>query len=153
MKSRLRSTILIGCLALGYSCNNPASETAFGAPVDEKIALTALEARQQLSTQPEVQTTLRGKVNEVCQAEGCWFNLDQGDGTSLLVRMQEHSFSVPKDLSGKNVIVAGRLHYDTTDVATLREYAKDEGKTEAEIIAINQPSIELVLEASGVRIQ
>ena len=132
-----------------FFLQNANQPTSYGGPVDEKVAVPAAEAKNLLTDKPEATATLAGKVNEVCQAEGCWFNLDQGSGVALLVRMPEHSFTVPKDLSGKQVVVAGRLHYDTTDVATLREYAKEDGKSEEEINAINEPFVELVLEASG----
>lgn len=153
MKSRITLLLIATVLTLSFSCKNANQPTSFGGPVDEKVAVPAAEAKNLLTDKPEATATLAGKVNEVCQAEGCWFNLDQGSGVALLVRMPEHSFTVPKDLSGKQVVVAGRLHYDTTDVATLREYAKEDGKSEEEINAINEPSVELVLEASGVKIQ
>jgi hypothetical protein len=153
MRIRFLLLLLSGLLAVNYSCKNAAPETTFGGPVDDQKVMPVAEAKGLLQSSPEVETTLKGKVKEVCQAEGCWFNLDQGDGSALLVRMPEHAFTVPKDLSGKTVMVAGRLHYDTTDVATLRDYARDAGKSQAEIDAITEPSVELVLEASGVEIR
>ena len=41
------------------------------------------------------------------------------------------------------MVVAGRLHYDTTDVATCGSMPED-GRSEEEINAINEPSVELV---------
>ena len=68
----------------------------------------------------------------------------------LLVRTREHSFKVPKDIAGRMVYVSGTVHWDTTDVETLRDYAKDEGKPDSIVATINEPEIIPVVEADGI---
>src|SRR5689334_12126499 len=35
---------------------------------------------------------LKGKVVEVCMAEGCWIRLQKKDGSSMMVRAKDHAF-------------------------------------------------------------
>ena len=51
---------------------------------------------------------LEGTILEVCQAEGCWLTLGEGD-SRITVNMERHSFFVPKDSSGRHVIVEGKI--------------------------------------------
>jgi hypothetical protein len=59
---------------------------------------------------------------------------------------------MPKDLSGKQVVVDGYAFIETTSVDILRHYAEDAGKSKAEIEAIKEPLRELSFEAAGVMI-
>ena len=99
-----------------------------------------------------VATTLRGQVNEVCQAKGCWMTIAAGDGQEMMVKFKDYGFFVPKDISGREVIMDGIAYYQVTPVDELRHYAEDAGKSEEEILAINTPERELRFLASGVRL-
>ena len=57
---------------------------------------------------------------------------------------------MPKDLSGKKVVIDGYAYVDETSVDMLRHYAEDAGKSEEEIKAITEPKKEVSFEASGV---
>ena len=61
-------------------------------------------------------------------------------------------FFVPKDVSGEKVVLQGKAFRQVTDVAALRHYAEDAGKTRAEIEAITEPKEELIFIAEGVEI-
>jgi hypothetical protein len=95
---------------------------------------------------------VKGTVKEVCKREGCWLRLDDGSGNDILVKMKDHEFTVPKDIDGKTVYVMGTAFKTTTSVKTLKHYAEDAGKSQAEIDAITQPKTEIKLEATGVKI-
>ena len=57
------------------------------------------------------------------------------------------------DCNGKTAIFEGKAYHDTTSVEMLREYAKDDGKSKAEIEKITEPEINLSFEATGVIIK
>jgi hypothetical protein len=106
-----------------------------------------------MGTEASKEVKVSGQIKQVCQSEGCWFKYDQGNGEALLVRMKDHSFSIPKDLAGKTALVEGLAHYDTTSVEKLRDYAKDEGQSDEEVAAIVNPEVKLIIEAKGVVIR
>ena len=50
---------------------------------------------------------VKGKVAEVCKAEGCWIRLEKADGTNMMVRVKNHAFLMPENIVGKTVLVEG----------------------------------------------
>lgn len=132
------------------SCQHAANSNKFGAEIDTTNAVEASSVASALGNEPQKELKVVGKIAQVCQAEGCWFKYDLGQSEPMLVRMKDHSFTIPKDLQGKTAIVEGIAHYDTTSVEKLRDYAKDEGQSDAEVAAIVNPEVKLVIEAKGV---
>lgn len=57
----------------------------------------------------EKEGKVSGTITQVCQGEGCWFNLDLGEDKFVHIYTKESSFSLPKDASGKNAIAEGKL--------------------------------------------
>lgn len=97
------------------------------------------------------QVQVKGKVREVCQKKGCWMTI-YSDNTSqeMMVKFKDYGFFVPKDISGKTVIMEGNAYKETTSVDELRHYAEDAGKSDEEIAKITEPKVELKFLASGV---
>ncbi len=93
---------------------------------------------------------LAGTVDAVCQAKGCWMNIDLENGKTMKVTFKDYGFFVPKDLAGKQVVIEGKALKQTTSVEEQRHYAQDAGKSEEEIATINEPKEEVVFEAVGV---
>ncbi len=93
-----------------------------------------------------------GKVMEVCQKKGCWMTIvsDQPGQPEMRVTFKDYAFFMPKDLSGKQVVVDGYAYVETTPVDVLRHYAEDAGKPKEEIAAITTPKREISFEAFGV---
>jgi hypothetical protein len=92
-----------------------------------------------------------GNVEAVCKAKGCWMNIASQKGEpSMFVKFKDYAFFMPKDLAGKKVIMQGYAFKEVTDVATLRHFAEDEGKSKEEIAKINAPKEEYKFMASGV---
>ncbi len=75
------------------------------------------------------------------------------DTESMRVTFKDYGFFVPKDASGRTVVIDGYAFNDTTTVAELKEYAKDDGASKEEIEKITEPQAELVFVARGVIIQ
>lgn len=111
--------------------------------------LTAYSETQLTDT---LQTTLRGEVNEVCQAKGCWMTIAAGNGEEMMVKFKDYGFFMPKDINGREVVMHGMAYYQITPVDELRHYAEDAGKSEEEIAQINEPKRELRFLADGVKL-
>nr|WP_321227643.1 DUF4920 domain-containing protein [uncultured Psychroserpens sp.] len=90
------------------------------------------------------------KVDEVCQAKGCWMKLDLPDGEQVMVKFKDYGFFMPKDISGKEVIINGKAYVNEVPVDEQRHYAEDGGATPEEIAKITEPKKTLSFEADGV---
>ena len=117
---------------------------------EQYISVDALEA--QLSEQDSVMTQVKGKVLEVCQAKGCWMTIAISEQEHMRVSFKDYGFFVPKDLSGKTVVMKGKAKVSTTDVATLKHLAADAGKSEEEINQIMEEEESLQFRAEGVTV-
>lgn len=89
------------------------------------------------------------KVNEVCQAKGCWMKLDMGFD-EIKVTFKDYGFFMPKNIAGEEVIVEGVAFIKDMSVEEQRHYAEDAGKSEEEIAQITEPKRTYSFEARGV---
>ena len=140
------------------SCQSPqANQDAewayFGDSITVDGAVDVSELPERMKGQTMAELKLSGTIEEGCQKKGCWMKLDMGNGKTLRVGFKDYAFFVPLESAGAKVIMQGVATYDTTSVEALRHYAEDGGKTPDEIAAITEPEIELVFEASGVRLK
>jgi hypothetical protein len=118
------------------------------------ISVSELSAKASRADDKEVHNVaVYAKIDEVCQAEGCWMRVEKGDGTTMLVKFKDHDFVIPKNLAGKNAVFYGRAYQGEVSVKMLRHYAEDAGKSKDEIEKITEPSNELAFEATGVIIK
>ena len=122
----------------------------YGEPVDEKKAISMQQLNAAMKGKTTMDATVSGKVAVVCKAEGCWMKIDQGNGETMMVRMKDHKFFLPKDIDGKAVVFTGTALVKTTTVDMLKHYAEDEGKSKEYIEAIKADKTELAFEATGV---
>jgi len=159
-------SVLPAALLLLAACQQqPKTETATTPPAVEVPAVTGktygaaitAEGAQPLSalgtalgTQDSAQVKLVGKADAVCQAKGCWLTMKTPEGQEMRVRFKDYAFFVPKDISGKTVVINGWAHRETVPVSDLQHYAKDAGKSDKEVAAITQPQQQLNFEADGV---
>lgn len=98
-----------------------------------------------------IETKVKGTVQSVCQTKGCWVKLSQEDGgKSVFVKFKDYGFFMPKDLSGRQVVMQGRAYISVTPVNELRHYAEDAGKSKEEIEKITQPEKDYKFTATGV---
>jgi hypothetical protein len=126
----------------------------FGAVITKDNAISYDEVMGKMSASDSLNMKVTGKVQEVCQKKGCWMTLvsDQPGQPEMRVTFKDYAFFMPKDLSGKRVVVDGYAYVETTPVDVLRHYAEDAGKSKEEIAAITEPKREVSFEASGVLI-
>ncbi|WP_142783451.1 DUF4920 domain-containing protein [Changchengzhania lutea] len=100
-----------------------------------------------------INSKIRAKVKEVCQAKGCWMTLDLEEGDEVMVKFKDYGFFVPKDIAGKDIIINGKAYVKEVSVDEQRHYAEDAGKGSEEIAAITLPKKTYSFEADGVLIK
>src|SRR6476619_4889585 len=95
---------------------------------------------------------LKGKVVEVCMAEGCWIRLQKKDGSSMMVRSKDHAFLMPENIVGKTVLVEGSASVKEVSEAMRKHYAEDAGKSKSEIEKIKGAEKDVQFSAKGVKV-
>ena len=70
----------------------------------------------------------------------------------FMVKFKDYGFFMPKDISGETVVLQGKAFRQITDVETLKHFAMDAGKSQAEIDAITEPEEEYIFLADGVEL-
>jgi len=126
---------------------------SFGAGITSSDYIDFDALIDQLGKNDTVNTTIRATVSEVCQAKGCWMTLSSstvGSTTEVMVRFKDYGFFVPKDISGRSVVVQGQAYKTIVPVDELRHYAEDAGKSKEEIAKITEPEESFAFLASGV---
>jgi len=95
---------------------------------------------------------IQGKVVEVCQAMGCWAKVQKDDGSTIMIKVKDHEFAMPKDIVGRTIVVEGKAELKETSVAMLKHYAEDAGKSKEEVEKIKEPKKELIMMIKGVKV-
>lgn len=157
MKTTLNLLLIIS-VSLIFACKQapePIIEDGiqfFGEKIEAKNFISFDDFVSQVNQKEEVNVKLKAKVESVCQAKGCWMNLisDKQSDNEVFVKFKDYGFFMPKDISGRYVVVEGKGYKEVTSVDELRHYAEDEGLSKDEIEAITEPKEELKFMASGV---
>lgn len=144
----LAITVMFACQTQGKVTKGSDLGQTFGANFNPSSIVTFTELGDKVNAPDSLQVTVKGVVNEVCQAKGCWMTIQGDDG--MMVRFKDYGFFMPKDISGREVIMNGKAYYRTTPVSELQHYAEDAGKSKEEIAAITEPRYELSFLADGV---
>ena len=134
-------------LMLVVACNNSAEKKeviqlgkAYGpAKVDTAQAISVQEMLQAYKGKTQdTEFTIIAPIEEVCQAAGCWINVDKGNGESFMVRFKDH-FTIPVDTKiGSKAYLHGVAYMDTVSVEMLRHFAEDAGKSKKKSNATRQ---------------
>ncbi|GAB4135254.1 MAG: hypothetical protein OHK0045_01630 [Raineya sp.] len=125
----------------------------YGEKINESGAIAVSQLPSLMKDKEKLEAKLTGKIEEVCQKKGCWMQLDLGNGQKMRVKFKDYAFFVPKNAGGKTVVMEGIATKEVIDVATLRHYAEDAGKSKKEIEKITQAKEEISFEAKGVIIK
>lgn len=130
--------------------------SSFGASFTEIDVVSMnkmLDKYERLEVRDSISVQFKGKVKEVCQAKGCWMTLQLNDGNEAMVRFKDYGFFMPKDISGKEVVVNGLAFVQEMSVEDQKHFAKDGGATQKEIAKISEPKRTFGFEASGVHLK
>ena len=121
----------------------------FGKKTTADGAIAANDLSASIKGAESVPVKVKGKVKEVCKAEGCWLKMETANG-DVMIRMKDHSFFVPLAMNGKIIVVDGTASVKETSVDMLKHYAEDAGKSAVEIAAIKEPKKEITMQAKGI---
>ena len=166
MNTLLRLLVFLSLAVLLSACSGsrtttaspplPPVEASFGQAFDTEKFHSVASMMKTYSTDEisdTIRVAIRGEVNEVCQAKGCWMTIAGGEqADEMMVKFKDYGFFVPKDISGREVGMFGRAYYQITPVDELRHYAEDAGKNDDEIAQITEPKRELRFLAEGVKL-
>jgi hypothetical protein len=143
----MKALILFFALA---AANAAYGQTTFGGSTTPEGAIPAGLLAAKMKGLDTLEAKIIGTVTGVCQKKGCWMQVDIGEGKAMRVKFKDYAFFVPKNLSGKTVVLDGHAYTASTSVAHLRHYAQDAGKSRAEIEKITEPQVDVVFEARAV---
>ena len=141
-------------LLLFFTLQSAKAQTgSYGEELTDAKAVKATNLEKTMADKQAMKMKLKGEIAEVCQEKGCWMTVATGDGQTIRVTFKDYGFFVPKDAAGKKTVIEGEAKMETVDVATLKHYAEDAGKSKEEIAAITKPETKLTFVASGVEIE
>lgn len=158
---------LLFLLAIGFTTLGFAQETEskgpppgkalvgenYGATVNTGSSISTKKLQKKLKNTKKVDNVaVKGKVKEVCKAEGCWLTLETENGERFFVKNKDHAFLVPLALEGKNVVITGSAENKTISVDEQKHYAEDAKKSQAEIDAITKDKDEVRFLATGIKV-
>lgn len=133
--------------------NQEVAYASFGMEINDADALSAArmaEHYNNMKAGDTVNSKVRVKVNEVCQAKGCWMQVDLENGEQVMVKFKDYGFFMPKNIAGKEVVLNGKAFVEEVSVDEQRHYAEDAGQTPEEIAKITEPKKTLSFLADGV---
>lgn len=142
-------------LASNFSDQEP-KYASFGKKISPEKALgpdAMLKKYEGLKKGDTVVIKFKSKVASVCKKKGCWMKMDLAKGKESFVRFKDYEFFVPLNSDNATAIVNGKAYIDIVSVEELKHYAKDGGKSQAEIDKITQPKTTYAFLADGVLMQ
>lgn len=137
----------------GKTENAGQSSGKFGNEFAADNAIPAGEIAGIFTVADSARVTISGIIAASCKHSGCWMDLDMGNGETIHVTFRDESFTIPLDAAGKNAVALGIAIREMIPVETLQNYAREEGKSEAEVAAITVPVYAYEFIASGVLIE
>ncbi len=141
---------------IALACSVPASAQevhSYGAKITPDGAMKTADFAKAMSTTDSMAVKLECEIITSCTKKGCWMTVQMPEGKQMMVRFKDYGFFVPtKGLEGKRAVLQGHATKEEVDVATLRHYAEDAGKSKEEIEKITKPEHNLMFLADGVLI-
>jgi hypothetical protein len=123
----------------------------YGAKINNENIISVDDMLSQLDAQDSIYVKVEGEITATCAMKGCWMNLVLPSGEELRVTFKDYAFFVPTEgMEGNSAVIEGKVKRSKTDLATLKHYAEDAGKSVEEIAAITEDKDELAFEATGV---
>ncbi len=138
------------------SVTNLAEYTIFGERFEDSKILSNKEMLKKYKAMKKgdsLSVKFKSNIKEVCKKKGCWMQMDLTSGKQAFVRFLDYGFFVPLNADNSEAVVNGVAYIDIVTVDELKHYAKDGGKSQAEINKIKKPEITYAFRASGVLIK
>ncbi len=157
--------LFVSTMALTLACNTAAHELSaqegsddakiksYGEAIKADGAISTEQLMKEMGEKEEFATKFEGEIITSCAMKGCWMDVKLPNDEVMKVRFKDYGFFVPtKGLEGKRAVLQGTATRETIDVATLRHYAEDAGKSKEEVEQITEPENSLMFLADGVLI-
>lgn len=118
----LMPTLLLALVAGSVHAGDVVS---YGKPLPAGPSMALSAAIADFDARANKPGRFKGRIAEVCQAEGCWMMLED-EGRVARVKFGDHAFLIPKDSSGRAEVhgVLSRKHLTPEQVAHFREEGK-----------------------------
>jgi len=110
------------------ACSSRSNYDGFGEPISAEQSMEIEQFLTKVSSESK-SFKVRGVIQEVCQMKGCWMTLQNENGVNIRVTFKDYGFFVPKDISGKEVIIEGEASREILEEDLAKHYADDSGKT------------------------
>ncbi len=158
------SILLIALLLMGVTGFAQSKGKSFNAKdyalFGEKFKVTKILTKDQmlkkyknLKSGDTIVVQFESNIKSVCKKKGCWMKMELAGDDDSFVKFKDYSFFVPLNADNSRAIVNGKAFVDVVSVDELRHYAKDGGKSSAEIAKITKPEITYSFTADGVYIK
>lgn len=105
----------------------------------------ATNIRSYLGNRSRISAVIVGRVLRVTKPKGGWFDMDAGKGQVIGVHFKNYNITLPVELKGKEVIIAGTL----TRQFIADDKQKYAGENPAQHRTLTNPK-ELMFEATGL---
>lgn len=92
---------------------------------------------------------VKGSVADVCQKAGCWMTMTDGGTTVRILTM--HEFLLPKDIAGRNAVVAGTFKVTEISEEEAQHY-NSESNNPKDAGDLKGPQKGFEIEATGIKI-
>ena len=80
-------------------------------------------------------------------------DIDMGNGSAVHITFKDEKFTIPLDAAGKKSIAQGIAIRELIPLETLKNYAREDGKSEEEVALITEPAWNYEMIAEGVLIE
>lgn len=154
------TALLTASLAVLTGCHHPTRaqyDATHGWNVYGSLVETNREAEPEITAAQvadyagtDRRVVLSGTVSDVCRTMGCWLEIEDGEGTRVLVMNKDHAFFIPRNARGRLVHAVGFAIREEHSVEFLKHLAMDAGKSQAEIDAITEPKTRVLFIAEAV---
>ncbi len=119
----MKTILSIFAAVLAISCTQTANQ--IGKPVNTTDAVSVNVGLEKFKKEGQAEAVLFGKVDEVCQSEGCWFTY-QTETKNITVDFGD-AFTIPKNIGAKDLYAVGHFYNDTTEEKTVEVKFRAEG--------------------------
>ena len=107
----MKTILSIFVAVLAIYCTQTANQ--IGKPVNTNDAISVNVGLEKFKKEGKAEAVLFGKVDEVCQSEGCWFTY-QTETKNITVDFGD-AFTVPKNIGAKDLYAVGHFYNDTAE--------------------------------------
>jgi hypothetical protein len=112
-----------------------------------------LKKYKKLKKGDTITVQFQSNIKQVCKKKGCWMKMELAGDNESFVKFKDYAFFVPLNADNSQAIVNGKAFVDVESVESLKHYAKDGGKSAAEIAKITKPEVTFSFLADGVYIK